>query len=173
MVAEISDIIIRESTIEDAAGIAKVHVESWQTSYKGILDQEMLDDISYKERLDLRKKIMAQNRGLSLVAENQDSGEIVGFCDIGKNRGDEPFHFELYAIYLLESVKGLGRGRRLFETARKWCDGQPDQSLIVWVLSDNLPACRFYESMGGKVHSEKQIEIAGLKYKEKSYTWAE
>ena len=41
---------IRKANIEDAMGIAKVHVDSWRTTYKGIVPEVFLENLSYDER---------------------------------------------------------------------------------------------------------------------------
>ena len=39
--------IIREATISDAWSIAKVTVDAWHTTYKGIVSDEYLNELSY------------------------------------------------------------------------------------------------------------------------------
>ena len=41
---------IRKANIEDAMGIAKVHVDSWRTTYKGIVPEVFLENLSYDEK---------------------------------------------------------------------------------------------------------------------------
>ncbi|MFK0522174.1 hypothetical protein ACINKY_08160 [Paenibacillus illinoisensis] len=48
---------IREATINDAEGIAKVHVHSWRTTYKGIIPEEFLTNLSYKQETNYGLKI--------------------------------------------------------------------------------------------------------------------
>ena len=42
---------IREAKSEDAAAIAKVHVDSWQTTYQGLLPDNYIAQRSYQKRL--------------------------------------------------------------------------------------------------------------------------
>ncbi|WP_306428702.1 hypothetical protein [Robertmurraya siralis] len=49
--------IIREATLSDAEGIAKVHVDSWRTTYKGIVSDVFLEQLSYKKELNPGSKI--------------------------------------------------------------------------------------------------------------------
>lgn len=44
---------IRKANRDDAPGIAKVHVDSWRTTYKGIIPQSFLDELSYEQRTKL------------------------------------------------------------------------------------------------------------------------
>ncbi len=59
---------IREATQLDAEGITFVHVNSWKTSYAGIVDQAFLNNISYEKRLASRKEIFLSKDSLHLVA---------------------------------------------------------------------------------------------------------
>lgn len=63
-------IIIRPANIHDAEHIAKTHVAAWQQSYKGIISQTYLDEISLQDRLDLRNKILSEHNpdSIHLVA---------------------------------------------------------------------------------------------------------
>ncbi|WP_259343698.1 hypothetical protein [Oceanobacillus picturae] len=44
---------IRIAKPGDAAGIAKVHVDAWRTTYDGILPQEFLNRLDYGNRTNL------------------------------------------------------------------------------------------------------------------------
>ena len=77
--------IIREARIDDAAGIAKVHVDTWRTTYAGILPDEHLANLSYERREKLWIDYIlsdAESRIFNYVAEN-DAGQIVGFASGG------------------------------------------------------------------------------------------
>lgn len=41
---------IRRAVLADAKGIAKVQVDSWQTTYQGIVPAEFLAGMSYEDR---------------------------------------------------------------------------------------------------------------------------
>jgi len=45
--------IIRKAKLDDATGIAKVHVDSWRTTYKGIIPDDFLNNLSYEQRTEL------------------------------------------------------------------------------------------------------------------------
>ena len=44
------EIHIRRAIKDDIRGIAKVHVDSWKTTYKGIFADEFLENITYEQR---------------------------------------------------------------------------------------------------------------------------
>ena len=44
------EIHIRRAIKDDIPGIAKVHADSWKTTYKGIFPNEILENITYEKR---------------------------------------------------------------------------------------------------------------------------
>ena len=49
---KLDDLIIREATLEDIPIVARLHVDSWNKTYKGIIDQEYLNNM--KKNIDKR-----------------------------------------------------------------------------------------------------------------------
>lgn len=161
---------IRKAVLTDAEIIAGIHVRSWQQSYCGIVARDYLDNLSYAERLQLRKKLLTENIQHSeyFVITNDDA--IVGFCDVGENRDKtQEYRGEIYAIYLLDDYKGLGLGQKLFNTAVKYLKGKKLIPYVVWVLEANKVGCRFYEKNGGRIIQKKTIKIGEQHYLEVAY----
>ncbi len=65
---------IRRAIKDDIPGIAKVHVDSWKTTYKGIFADEILDNIAYEKREKQWEDIIRKegNHQFRFVAENSD-----------------------------------------------------------------------------------------------------
>lgn len=165
--------VIREARLLDALAIARVHVDTWLSTYRGIVPED------YLARLDYSPRERSWGQMLSTAAEDNHfiyviedrAGQIVGFADGGQERtGDPVYKGELYAIYILDAyqLKGLGRRITLNVVARLFSVGF--HSMLVWVLADN-PACRFYEALGGQKVYEKQISLGGAMLKELAYGW--
>nr|WP_174616522.1 GNAT family N-acetyltransferase [Virgibacillus ihumii] len=160
---------IRTATVNDAAQIAKVHVDSWRTTYKGIVPDSFLDGMSYEERTKRwQKNSVGQN---VFVAETND-GEIVGFANGGRERQGkfEGYEGELYAIYILQEYQGKGLGKRLIEAVVDSLLKAGFNSMLIWVLKDN-PATYFYKSIGGKRIGTDELEIHGVTLTEIAYGW--
>jgi len=161
---------IRAAKPGDAAGIAQVHVDSWRTTYAGILPAAVLASLSYQRRETAWAEILACQEGVNLVAE-ASSGQIVGFASGGPNREDHPqFAGELYAIYLLSIAQGQGVGRRLTHATMAWLAERGMHSMLVWVAAAN-PSRHFYESLGGQYVRSKVASVAGTEIEEISYGW--
>ena len=163
--------LIRKAEIEDVKGIAKVHVDSWRTTYKGIVPDTFLKSLSYEQRELIWKKGIKENH--VFIAENEN-GRIVGFSTGGKERTGkyEAYTGELYAIYLLKEYQGKGIGRSLVQSVVNDLNGKNLNSMLIWAIEEN-PACRFYEALGGKQVDTEEIEIAGKKLSEVAYGWNE
>ena len=95
---------IREARVDDAEAIASVHVESWKTTYKGIVSETYLNGLSVADRArSWRWSFENPNDGERIFAAEAEDGTIVGFANGGRNRtGEYGCDGELYAIYLLQ-----------------------------------------------------------------------
>ena len=160
---------IRAAELSDAGGIAKVHVDSWRTTYKNIIPEEFLENLSYQSREELWINIIP--KGIVFVAEN-DEGQIVGFSSGGKERsGDyKEYQGELSSIYILKEFQGQGIGKALVKSVTKELGKSGMDTMLVFVLADNNSTL-FYEAMGGKVIDKIEVEIAGKKLYELVYGW--
>ncbi|CAN5482828.1 GNAT family N-acetyltransferase [soil metagenome] len=162
---------IREAAVADAPGIAHVHSESWRVSYHGILPPTVLDRIDVGQRLASRERILRARAGLNLVAYDCSRGDIVGFCDAGRARGETQIDGEVYAIYFAHHAKRHGLGTEMFERTRDWMEARGMRSMIVWVLANNPHACRFYEAAGGRADRTKPTQVGGFPVIERAYVW--
>jgi ribosomal protein S18 acetylase RimI-like enzyme len=165
-------VTIREARIEDAAGIARVHVDSWRTTYAGIVPDAYLANLSYARRENLWHDILSNTSGdgYRFVAVN-DEGQIVGFVSGGPKRsGDSMYQAELYSIYLLQAYQGQGIGRQLTRRLVERFLQAGITSMLLWVFAAN-PACRFYEALGGQRLRVEQADFDGVMVDEVAYGW--
>ena len=91
------NLTIRKADIEDAAAIAHVQVESWKTTYTGIVSDAFLGSLNQEDRMrSWQVQTLAGNVTI-FVAE--DEGEIFGFAAGGEARENlDKYDAELYAI---------------------------------------------------------------------------
>ncbi|WP_336046242.1 GNAT family N-acetyltransferase [Solibacillus ferritrahens] len=161
---------IRQAQLKDAAGIAKVHVDSWRTTYKGIIPDEYLDGLSYEQREELWERNMAAPDNYIVVAENSD-GHIVGFATAGKreeNQTDKAA--DLTSIYLFADMQGYGIGKMLMKELFIYFTQNGYEKIFVEVLKDNKTR-HFYEHYGAQLVKEVQIKIGGKALDELIYEW--
>ena len=164
---------IRPASLEDAPGIGKVQVDSWRSSYKGLIADEFLAALTYERRTEVWSQNLSdpQNSRFLYVAET-GPGNIVGFVAAGpESEGDPNYQGELYAIYLLQQAQGQGLGGKLVKIVMRELCQRGFSSMLLWVLKDNLPAHKFYEALGGAYLREKPIEIGSQSLIEVAYGW--
>jgi GNAT superfamily N-acetyltransferase len=160
---------VRPGRIEDASSIAYVQVESWRTTYAGIIPDEYLASLSLEVRAERWREQFEAGTNLILVAE--DASGAFGFASGGKLRDAiDGYDAELYAIYLLQREQKRGVGRMLIRRLAEGLRTNGLQSLIVWVLAKN-PAVGFYLRLGGSPVAQKEIEIGGVQLTEIALGW--
>ncbi len=163
--------VIRQAELGDAAGIAGVHVESWKTTYPGIVPDAFLASLDTKARTQSWREQLTGGATLILVAV--DKAEIIGFACGGPIR--EPtadYDAELYAIYVLLGAQRQGAGRLLFHAVAAGLHASGFKSLLLWVLEAN-PSESFYRHLGGIRVAQKMIQIGGADLPEIALGWPE
>lgn len=160
---------IRKAVASDAKGIAKVHVESWKSTYINIVPEDFLNNLSYEKRADYWLSVIP-NGGI-YVAEDENN-QIVGFASGGKERSGNYSNYngEIYAIYILKEYQGIGIGKLLIEPIVKELTNQGVFTMLVLVLKDN-PSRHFYEKLGAKKIDSAIVEIGGVHLNELVYVW--
>ena len=171
---EKSTYLVRPARLEDAAGIAHAHIESWKTTYAGILPDSVLEALSKERHTEMWRGILAApGRDSVTLAACNPEGSVVGFASGGKERsGELGCDGELYAIYLLREAQRQGAGTLLVGHFVREMRSKGFRSMAVWVLDLN-PARRFYEALGGRVIAQKSIERGGQMYLEVAFGWDE
>jgi L-amino acid N-acyltransferase YncA len=161
-------ISIRPAVAQDAEAISHVHVESWRTTYAGIVPREYLATLNEAERVPLWREWLAKDI-LTFVAELD--GRVVGFASGGAIRESiQTYDAELYAIYLLQPAQRQGTGTSLIKQLAESLLGRDFKSMMVWVLEKN-PSTNFYAQSGARVVTTKEIQIGGVTLSEVSYGW--
>jgi GNAT superfamily N-acetyltransferase len=167
-------VTIRDATESDAPGIAAVHVRSWQEAYRGHLDQNFLDALDPVARAQRWIRILADStdpRGRVFVAEEAD--EILGFAHVAASRdpdADPSRIGELIAIYVDPVQWKKCIGSRLMAAALTSLRESGFEAAMLWVLSGNVSALRFYESTGWAPDgSTKQEALGGRSVSEVRY----
>ena len=139
---------IRRAVVDDAPGIARVHVDSWAEAYAGIVPAEVTAARSHEVRLGQWRETLASEEWLTLVAEC--GREIVGVSSFeapaewDRSAGEA----EIRIFYVHPSRWRSGIGRALMASTLAALRELSCRSAVLWVMRDNAPARRFYEALG-------------------------
>ena len=169
-ILEKQNIIYREARAEDIPQIARVHVESWQKSFKGITPQAHLDKMSVENRIGKFEQAFAQDSFYKMFVAETSQKEIVGFADFGESHGDKRFDAQIYAIYFLPEFQRKGIGGKLLQLCQKEMAAHGFKSMCLDTLEIS-PYRKFYEKMGGRVVGESKHSLAGIEFRTLIYGW--
>jgi len=145
---------------QDAAALARVHVEGWRAAYGHLLsDHEKWFGAAALERRTrqwtqwLTPGTEASAFG-TYRAGYDEAGTPVGFAISGPARDqDPPRNLELASLYIDQDWYGTGMGRGLVLAVI----GEAPAS--VWVTEDNARARRFYEKLGFVADGAAKVEV--------------
>ena len=164
-----SEITIRAARPTDAGGIARIDVETWRTTYAGVLPQTYLVGLSHRRRaIGWTNVILKEPRDVRVAVDPQ--GAVCGFGSCGASRGDRRFVGEVFTLYVAPDWQNQGIGRRLLVALFSRLVASGRHSAIIWVLRGN-PSRFFYERLGGKEVSRKRLDVAGTTVEGTAYGW--
>ncbi|NBD30959.1 MAG: GNAT family N-acetyltransferase [Alphaproteobacteria bacterium] len=155
--------MIRKPRHEDIADLARIHVQAWRETYRGLIPEAEITrrDIGYRERL-WAKLIDAPG----LVTRY---APCVGFAQVGPQRdadfADRGYTGELYNLYVLAAHQGTGIGRQLLDAVR------PDTAFTALMVSGNDRAGRFYIASGATFLDRREVTEDGMTFMEDAYGW--
>ena len=162
-------ITIRVARPGDARGIARLDVETWRTTYAGLLSTAYLVGLSERRReLGWRGVILREPRDVRVAVDAR--GAIFGFGSCGPNRGDRLFSGEVFTLYVAPDWQNQGIGRRLMIALFRRLVAVGRRSAIVWVLRDN-PSRFFYERLGARQVSRRAFAVGGSAVEAVAYGW--
>ncbi|HEX6286464.1 MAG TPA: GNAT family N-acetyltransferase [Acidimicrobiia bacterium] len=145
---------VRWAVPDDADALARVHITSWQTAYRGIFSDEFLDGLDLAARQRWWRNRLEEGARVPVVGD-----PAVGFCFVGD--ADDEGWGEVYAIYVHPHHWGEGLGRRLLSAGSDLLRDTGHTRALLWVLRDNQRARRFYESLGWQVSRPIRVEEIG------------
>jgi len=166
--------VIRPARATDAAGIARVHVETWRDAYAGLLPEKHL------LRLNAQSHALAWTRNLSradgprhamvAVVEN----EVVGFVNFGAARDGRPKdEGEVFMLYVATDWREQGIGRQLIGGAFAALKDRGCAAASIWCLAENTAAIGFYQRLGGgRISESRQENVGGAMFPVIGFLWA-
>jgi ribosomal protein S18 acetylase RimI-like enzyme len=156
-------VFIRPATLEDAHAIAKVHVSSWQHTYRGLVPDSYLDSMTIPTREKVWQETLASDSPHVIVAEWED--ELAGFCSFGSCRDQDakPKDGEIWSLYIAPDHRFKGLGKALSQAALNQLISEDMQRISLWVIVGNTPAEQFYRNLGflPESHTLQTFQLAG------------
>lgn len=158
MVDDLTDVVIRPATLEDAEQIATVHVASVRHAYAGLVDDAYLSGLDVPARAAWWRDVLDSPSAGVLVRVAEEEQQIIGFVSVGPS-GDEDAEratMQIHTLYLEPSAWGRGVARDLMRAAL--AEVPPGAPVTLWVPAANERARHFYRRNGFAADGVERVE---------------
>lgn len=145
---------VRRAEPADALSMARVHVDTWRETYRGLMSDAVLDDPAFLDRRErfwtaaLTDSRYEQNR----VAVAWHKGSVIGIAMSGPSP-DEAEEQQLYVLYAYAAFHGAGVGAALLNAVI-----DPAAPAALWVADPNPRAQVFYRKNGFVADGAVKVE---------------
>ena len=157
------------------APIARIHVETWRSTYPGMLPDKTLIDMTIDDKAQSWRRTpgAARERGRGARRRVRRVAVPWDFASAGHNRHGSAALRRRDPDALCACRIGRIRvsGAACSKAASAPCARRGFASAVVWVLAEN-PARFFYERMGGKRAGERDEALWGAVLREIAYGWS-
>ena len=141
----------RRARAEDARLLAETRRRAWDTTYRGIYPDAMIDEYDLEAHTARDAARIADPANAVFLA--MDGAECVGYFTYGPYTYGryKDFTLCLNSLYFLPGYRRMGLGRRAFAQQTEFCRERGIQKFFCGCNCHNLPAQAFYRAMGGVV----------------------
>ncbi|MEO9169775.1 MAG: GNAT family N-acetyltransferase [Candidatus Baltobacteraceae bacterium] len=139
---------IRRADRGDAQAIARVHVQVWHESFRGMVPDRAIDQHTLESRRANWSEWVVRENWFTHVAEIDRA--VVGFACAFPDSAEAGYDAYLNTLYVLQTAQQRGIARALLHAAIKDLRAYGCESMWWLTLKEN-PACAFYERIGGVV----------------------
>lgn len=169
---------IAAAELDDALGIARVHVAVWRSAYAGILPDRVLLRLSvprlatqYAAAID---RAVHGEGGHALVARSPE-GQVVGFTTFAAGPAPLPGSFrprwgEVETLYVHDDWRDRGIGRSLLAQAASRLRALGCGAMFLNVLAHNNSRW-FYEHLGGRPQNTSTTYVGGQAMTQIAMAW--
>jgi ribosomal protein S18 acetylase RimI-like enzyme len=164
-------ITIRSAKAEDAPVLGHIQVTSWRSAFRKIASDTFLDHmVSEESQAEDWKEILAGKDPVIFIAELEEMPVGYAWAQREDDNSVE-WDAELISLHILPEHKRQGIGRRLFAAAAAQLQERGCKSIYLWVLEENDPARKFYETLGGQLAGKQTIKLGDSELTEVAYGW--
>ncbi|MGG5170633.1 N-acetyltransferase family protein [Pseudarthrobacter sp. J1738] len=147
--------VVRRAELADASDMARVHVDTWRETYRGLMSDAVLDDPGLLARRETFWTAVLSDPRYSAnnVAVATHEGSVVGIAMASPTLVDSDEPQELHLLYSYADVHGSGVGRALLNAVI-----EPGAPAVLWVADPNPRAQAFYKKNGFAPDGTSQVE---------------
>lgn len=150
---------IRPVSRSDLEAIATLHVQSWQSAYRGILPDGVLDQLTAQDRVrDWARWLATPDAHTYAAVERR---RLVGFARILPAEGSPdvpPASGEISHLYVAPDSQRMGVGQALLTRSLEDIVARGLERAVLWVLEKNYRARAFYERAGFRLDGARRTD---------------
>lgn len=149
--------IRRVTTVDEIAATTALAREIWNQHFPSIIGQAQVDYMlaTFQSEEAIRRQIREAGYEYYLVLEE---GESVGYVAIVPGSG-APSALQLSKLYLRDSCRGRGLGRRVTEWLEREGEARGVREVWLTVNKDNVDSIAFYERVGFRIVESMVTDI--------------
>uniref|UniRef100_UPI002ACC38DB GNAT family N-acetyltransferase n=1 Tax=Thermogemmatispora sp. TaxID=1968838 RepID=UPI002ACC38DB len=138
---------IREITVDDAEAFLQLCHRLDQETHFMLLEPDERK-MTVDDQLQMLAQIIANERETIFVAEEEHSGQLVGYLAIRGGTFRREQHRASLVIGIVQAFSGQGIGSRLFRAMESWAKPRGFHRLELTVMVHNQRALALYRKQG-------------------------
>lgn len=153
---QLEGLTLRDAGPADLAKLAQLHVDTFNETHVGPLGSGPTFET---REWQWRSKLLQLHATNFVIVIETPEKELVGFCwsHVADGDDDPSWAARLNKIYLRRPYQRQGLGQRLMREAVRRLLANGVTSMCLFTEPDNIPACTFYDKLGG----ERQLTDTG------------
>lgn len=150
--------VIRKMKKSDCKDVTHVITIAWNETYKGIVLDEILNNMYLNEEERTNNSINRFNENNNHQFVLEVDNKIVGYMNVGMTDDTEFDNCgEIHAIYIINGYKGHGYGKEMIEAGINELKSMNCDKMLIGCLVGNSTN-EFYKHIGGKFIKQRIFE---------------
>ena len=162
---------IEKSKKKDCKAIAEFITRTWNETYRGIVDDEFLDNLKNTEEKRYINAINNFDEKSDIQYIIKKDKKIIAYLKLSKIKDDEyKEYIELQSLYVLKEYQKAGIGKELIQKAFNEAKKAGYKKMIIGCLEENR-SNGFYKKMGGKFVKKREFKLPNQTLYENVYMY--
>lgn len=146
------NIIFEKANVNMCDELAKLKLEIWESTYRGIYPNTKFDNYNYDTESSKFKKWIQDPNGAFFVAKDTTKNQLIGYTYIGfSTRCYIAGVPEIILLYIHKDYQHMGIGQAMFQLGYNYLQKSNYKRFIISCNKYNINAQKFYIKMGGKI----------------------
>lgn len=162
---------VEKSKKEDCKSIAEFVTRTWNETYRGIVNDEFLDNLENTEEKRYINAINNFDEKSNMQYIIKKDNKIIAYLKLSKIKDDEyKEYIELQSLYVLQEYQKNGIGKELIQKAFNEAKKAGYKKMIIGCLEGNK-SNGFYKKMGGKFIKKRKFKLPNQTLYENVYEY--